>query len=256
MGVRERLRNKVSVPIQSESSQDATKQAQNVVTSTQKPVVVTLSDSDKSTPTLKETDRQAREASTTKVPPMAKLYTPTQQTLPYVQIKRENHARFAKGHSGNPKGRPPSFQEYVRLMTDDGRELVDHALECLRGWVTVKWHDELGNELTKRLPADPRYQAEARAWLAERGYGKAPQMVVVDKPSEQEEDLSALSTDELREYLRLQGKIHGAQKALGEPIEDAVLVTDIVEAQAAQAGGRESEDTPDTVVVSPAIPQL
>jgi hypothetical protein len=128
--------------------------------------------------------------------------------------QRDANGRWTKGTSGNPAGPPIGIIEYIRLMTGDGRELVDHAIECLRGWVTVRWEEEAsGQEYERRMPADPRYQAEARAWLAERGYGKAPMIIELQDQQEAQEDFSHFSALELREYLRLQAKAE-SRKAL------------------------------------------
>jgi hypothetical protein len=65
---------------------------------------------------------------------------------------------FPPGVSGNPSGRAKGFAAYIRQQTDDGRELVEFALDVLRG--------------KRRAPVKVRL--EALAWLADHGWGKAP----------------------------------------------------------------------------------
>lgn len=144
------------------------------------------------------------------VPPAPRLSRPRKQ-LDY-EPRRDRKGHWKEGQSGNPDGRPIGLVAYIRQVTGDGQELVDHAVDCVRGWVTVKWEDEHTGEMKeRRMPADPRYQAEARAWLAERGYGKAPQLIQVESTKEEPLDYGALSTDEARTLLQLMAKASAAK---------------------------------------------
>ena len=130
---------------------------------------------------------------------------------PY-SVSRDSGGQFVHGAVGNPQGRPPSFVRYIKTMTRGGTELVDHAMLALRGSVVVRWQDEAsGHMLEKIVPADPKTQGDARAFLAAQGH-------LADEPEEKGHedslDLSALSIDELRAYLQLQDKVERAPRAL------------------------------------------
>jgi hypothetical protein len=65
---------------------------------------------------------------------------------------------FQPGATGNPKGRPKSFAAKIReIVGEDGEELVAHAVAIMRD-----------------TSAPLRERQAARAFLAERGWGKAP----------------------------------------------------------------------------------
>lgn len=82
----------------------------------------------------------------------------------HAQISRRS-ARgrpFAPGVSGNPGGRPRGFASYIREQTGEGRELVDFALGVLR--------DDT---------APGRSRLDALRWLADRGFGRVPELGAV-----------------------------------------------------------------------------
>lgn len=70
---------------------------------------------------------------------------------------------FPKGVSGNPGGRPKGLAERVRALTGEGEEIIRLMLSVLRG--------EPLNGKRSRL----QDRMEAARWLADRGWGRAPQ---------------------------------------------------------------------------------
>jgi len=71
---------------------------------------------------------------------------------------------FKKGQCGNPDGRPKNKLAPIILReTRDGQELIDQALSVLRD-----------------KKAGLRDRAEARCWLADRGWGKSAQPIGQD----------------------------------------------------------------------------
>ena len=68
-------------------------------------------------------------------------------------------AKFKPGQSGNPSGRPPDpFRALIHEKTHNGKDLVTKALELLDS-------------------DDEDIQVKAVNWLADRGWGKATQML-------------------------------------------------------------------------------
>src|SRR2546426_12678444 len=69
---------------------------------------------------------------------------------------------FLPGHSGNAGGRPKRLSALIGKIqrdTRDGEDLVDFMLQTFRS-------------------GPMRYRMEAAHWLTERGFGRAPQVVV------------------------------------------------------------------------------
>jgi hypothetical protein len=132
---------------------------------------------------------------------------------PYKAPARDEKGRLLPGQTGNPHGRPIGFVEYIRAMTDDGKELIDHALLCMRGTVMVRFDDPVTGEWTeKEMPADPRYQAEARVFLKESGYGKALATLELKQAEDNGPDYSVLDVAETRDLLRLMAKAESPTK--------------------------------------------
>jgi hypothetical protein len=71
---------------------------------------------------------------------------------------------FPPGVSGNPGGRPRGLVSAIRSETRDGAELVQFMLSVLRG--------EIGG-------ATLRDRVAAASWLADHGFGRAPQALAV-----------------------------------------------------------------------------
>jgi len=97
-------------------------------------------------------------------------------------------ARFQKGGSGNPGGRPKGATEmarFIREQTRDGAELVEFALKI--------WRDPAQNDKSRQW---------AHEWIADRGFGKPLQAVDMqltgDLTVEQSPiDLSKLTIEQL-----------------------------------------------------------
>jgi hypothetical protein len=106
---------------------------------------------------------------------------------------------FHPGASGNPGGRPKGtrrFAQKIRKATHGGAELVEFALEVMRG---------PDNAMKDRL--------RALEFLADRMIGRAPQAIGISAtveplPPTVSWDLSKLSYNELTEFERLVGKAH------------------------------------------------
>jgi hypothetical protein len=96
---------------------------------------------------------------------------------------------FMPGRSGNQTGRPRGFTglaAYIKERTNDGRRLVDFALEILDGkpidMEMVLQSKEPGGRpsvIHCRQTPPPRLRLEAAQWLADRGWGKPIREVAV-----------------------------------------------------------------------------
>ena len=118
-------------------------------------------------------------------------------------VERDQRGRYIPGHNGNQGGRPQGLASYIREQTDDGVEIVALMLRVLRGQVRG---------------FKPHHRLEAATWLADRGWGKATQMMeVVAQVSAVpgQIDWDAIPDDLAEELLALNGKIIALQPGSG-----------------------------------------
>jgi len=101
------------------------------------------------------------------------------------------------GQSGNPNGRPltvSSLSRYVHQETERGIEIVNLFLAVMRG-EKIPWR----NSRRTRLPTLGERLLAAQ-WLADRGWGKAREMVTIEDdtgtPEERRAVLHAMTDDE------------------------------------------------------------
>src|SRR4029077_19401896 len=128
-----------------------------------------------------------------------------------------------KGRFPATKGRPKSALKMIAHFTAEGEELIIHALRVLRGEMTVTIVNNHGETIT----ATPSIadQAEARRFLAERFWGRAPEKIEIGAPGSMRDDapdLSAFTPEELRTQLALVRKLAPAseQTIEGETVKD------------------------------------
>jgi hypothetical protein len=93
---------------------------------------------------------------------------------------------FKPGASGNPRGRPKGFGKRIRELTQDGEELIDIALKVARGELTVSTPVGKDADMIDLEPT-ARERMDAVKWLADRGWGRAPE-VEDDAPVEDDEE--------------------------------------------------------------------
>ncbi len=126
---------------------------------------------------------------------------------------------FAPGVSGNPGGRPPGLARLAREATGDGADIVGFFVLVSRGVKPEGWPD------AEKLTAD--HMIHANEWLADRGFGKAP-LVVVNDSDTSDEYVRTLTLEELREALHA---LDDMRRAIGQapaaiPVGSTVMPED------------------------------
>lgn len=96
---------------------------------------------------------------------------------------RDDRGRILKGHSLNPGGRPKSLAASIRAELGNGERLYQRMIRIWEG-------EEEGFGARERL--------EAGKWLADRGFGKAPEtQIQIQADAEQVEGATELASDAL-----------------------------------------------------------
>ena len=88
-----------------------------------------------------------------------------------------NLKRWPPGQSGNPAGRRKSLCEVIRKQTRDGAEIIAFMVGILRGEPYQYPGLPPGPHKGVAFLPTPGERLEAAQWLADRAWGKAPQVV-------------------------------------------------------------------------------
>lgn len=182
---------------------------------------------------LKRASRGAPATRTTLVPGVdrpKKLANGIRRVIDAASMKRDDKGRLMPGHRGGPGRNPNSLASMVRHLTCDGEELVLHAIEIMRGERRVPdiMSQSVGNGMTElveieRAPSIAEQQA-ARAWLADRGFGKAVDRIEIapGTPEVHATSVTGLDANDAVSFFALSRKL----ASLGAPAApaDAVLV--------------------------------
>lgn len=160
------------------------------------------------------------------------------QRPPLEGAKRDPQGQFVKGTCGGP-GRRQSFALLIRELTNDGEELVMHALEIMRGQRVVSISRADSEDAVELRPSISEQQA-ARAWLADRGFGKAAERIEIapGTPEVHTATLTALEPDDARAYFAI------TRRLAGRTVEGVLVPPAGAAESAATAGGRRDGPEP------------
>lgn len=123
---------------------------------------------------------------------------------------------WVKGQSGNPAGskRPSSLARLARSHTVDGLTLVEFAVRVMKGEEKEKAlkftkDPQTGDKITVEVELPPSLEdrMEAMKWLADRGWGKAVETVVLDDEREKAQEPAQVATEALESGLEPAGAL-------------------------------------------------
>ncbi len=98
--------------------------------------------------------------------------------------------------SASRKSTAKSLAQLIRHRTEDGLELVEFVLSIALG-------KKMGPD-AKVINADLQLRMTAIAWLADRGWGKAAQVIELEvSPSDPSPELAAYTIEELKDFLAM-----------------------------------------------------
>lgn len=125
--------------------------------------------------------------------------------------------QWRPGQSGNPSGRPltvSSLSRYVHQETERGVEIVRLFLAVMRG-------EQIAFGRRKRRPTLGE-RLMAAQWLADRGWGKAREMVTIEDeslaPEERRAVLHAMTDDERAMMAALLARARARIDATPQPV--------------------------------------
>ncbi len=141
-------------------------------------------------------------------------------------VPRDELGRILPGYSGNPRGRMPGLIPYIKAHSADGREMLDHAFLAMRGELRVPdiHFTQMGEAIHFERAPTIKEEADARNYLLERYYGKAPTQVDINviRADNVAVTLEGLSDEETFQYLAIERKLSAA----GAAIVDAEIIPD------------------------------
>lgn len=117
--------------------------------------------------------------------------------------KPPEHAKFKKGQSGNPKGRPKGTLRDIKVVLQDLLSQEKNGTQLIDGLMSVVVNKALKGDL------------KAVDMLLSYSYGKATQRTEITgaegEPIEIKHDLSKLNVNELKQLKEITSKLEGGQ---------------------------------------------
>jgi hypothetical protein len=147
--------------------------------------------------------------------------------------------RFQPGQSGNPGGRSRYAAELTRLSrerTNNGADLVDLFVAILRG-------DAIRTGRVRRRP-NLHERMTAAMWLADRGWGRAKEMVEILDEHSPDERRALVRVMTAEERTQLRTLLEAAEARLARPFVDGTIQPVVETAQ-------DEPDDPPPVVAPP-----
>ena len=104
---------------------------------------------------------------------------------------------FRPGQSGNPGGKKKGVAELVRAQTKDGRDIIAFMVAVMQGRAYDYPDLPPGPHRGVAFVPSPDERLQAAQWLADRAFGKAPQVVeaTIDSTSTQVDVLAITLAD-------------------------------------------------------------